>query len=149
VDDPGARQTGALLKALKAPAALLQVAQLQHDPFTGAALLQLVMAERQRRAALQGRDLAGELAMRVMQRQPRRISITLSYQVHEGLLTRSEEEGRSLSNLCAFLLEEALRDSSRLMFDGKTMPGKPPLPMGDGQLPTRREFQGESWRPRH
>ena len=51
--------------------------------------------------------------IRVMQRQPRRISITLSYHVHEALLTRSEEEGRSVSNLCAFLLEDALRDSQR------------------------------------
>jgi len=51
--------------------------------------------------------------IRVMQRQPRRISITLSYHVHEALLTRSEEEGRSVSNLCAFLLEDALREPSR------------------------------------
>jgi macrodomain Ter protein organizer (MatP/YcbG family) len=47
--------------------------------------------------------------LRIMQRQPRRISITLSYHVHESLLQRSEEEGRSMSNLCAFLLEDALR----------------------------------------
>lgn len=51
--------------------------------------------------------------LRVLQRQPRRISITLSYHVHEALLSRSEEEGRSVSNLCAFLLEDALRDGSR------------------------------------
>jgi hypothetical protein len=51
--------------------------------------------------------------LRVLQRQPRRISITLSYHVHEALLSRSEEEGRSVSNLCAFLLEDALRDSNR------------------------------------
>ena len=50
---------------------------------------------------------------RVLQRQPRRISITLSYHVHEALLSRSEEEGRSVSNLCAFLLEDALRDQQR------------------------------------
>jgi macrodomain Ter protein organizer (MatP/YcbG family) len=87
--------------------------------------------------------------MRVMQRQPRRISITLSYQVHEGLLTRSEEEGRSLSNLCAFLLEEALRDSSRRLLDGMAMTGKSTLAMGDGQLATRRELQTEPWHPRH
>ncbi|MCP9911004.1 hypothetical protein KBZ15_14015, partial [Cyanobium sp. BA20m-p-22] len=43
--------------------------------------------------------------LRILQRQPRRISITLSYHVHEALLSRSEEEGRSVSNLCAFLLE--------------------------------------------
>ena len=47
--------------------------------------------------------------LRMMQRQPRRITITLSYHVHEALLTRSEEEGRSVSNLCAFLLEDSLR----------------------------------------
>jgi len=51
--------------------------------------------------------------IRVMQRQPKRISITLSHNVHDALLTRSEEEGRSVSNLCAFLLEEALRDPLR------------------------------------
>jgi|APCry1669189034_1035192.scaffolds.fasta_scaffold17576_2 hypothetical protein len=55
--------------------------------------------------------------IRVLQRQPRRVSITLSYQVHEALLTRSEEEGRSLSNLCAFLLEDSLREPGRLIVD--------------------------------
>jgi len=33
--------------------------------------------------------------------------------VHEALLSRSEEEGRSVSNLCAFLLEDALREQQR------------------------------------
>ena len=51
--------------------------------------------------------------LHVLQRQPRRISITLSYYVHEALLSRSEEEGRSVSNLCAFLLEDALREQQR------------------------------------
>ncbi len=45
----------------------------------------------------------------LLQRQPRRITITLSFHVHEALLHRSNEEGRSVSNLCAFLLEESLR----------------------------------------
>ena len=53
--------------------------------------------------------------LRILQRQPRRISITLSYHVHESLLQRSEEEGRSMSNLCAFLLEDALRHNSQPM----------------------------------
>lgn len=53
--------------------------------------------------------------LRIMQRQPRRISITLSYHVHEALLQRSEEEGRSMSNLCAFLLEDALRHNGQAM----------------------------------
>jgi macrodomain Ter protein organizer (MatP/YcbG family) len=73
---------------------------------------------------------------RVLQRQPRRISITLSYFVHESLLSRSEEEGRSVSNLCAFLLEDALRDQQR--------EGQQPLPvmphshgpMGNGRVKT-------------
>lgn len=86
--------------------------------------------------------------MRVMQRQPRRISITLSYQVHEALLTRSEEEGRSLSNLCAFLLEEALRDASRLLFDNKASAGKAILAGGDGHPGLRRDGQPELWRQR-
>jgi macrodomain Ter protein organizer (MatP/YcbG family) len=50
--------------------------------------------------------------LRILQRQPRRISITLSYHVHEELLKRSEEEGRSMSNLCAFLLEDALKHNT-------------------------------------
>ena len=60
---------------------------------------------------------------RVLQRQPRRISITLSYYVHEALLSRSEEEGRSVSNLCAFLLEDALRDQQR-----EALPAAPAMP---------------------
>jgi hypothetical protein len=84
--------------------------------------------------------------IRVMQRQPRRISITLSYQVHEALLSRSEEEGRSLSNLCAFLLEEALRDPSRLLLDGKAIAGKPSMALGDGHLAPQRGGPGEMWR---
>lgn len=87
--------------------------------------------------------------MLVMQRQPRRISITLSYQVHEALLSRSEEEGRSLSNLCAFLLEEALRDASRLMLDAKSIGGKPSMAVGDGHLAGRRDGPSELWRQRH
>jgi len=87
--------------------------------------------------------------MRVMQRQPRRISITLSYQVHDALLSRSEEEGRSLSNLCAFLLEEALRDATRLLFDGKASMAKKSVALGDGDHGLRRELPNESWRQRH
>lgn len=60
---------------------------------------------------------------RVLQRQPRRISITLSYHVHEALLSRSEEEGRSVSNLCAFLLEDALREEQRTLAPASTPMG--------------------------
>lgn len=54
--------------------------------------------------------------IRVMQRQPRRISITLSHNVHEDLLNRSELEGRSVSNLCAYLLEESLKSDRHQKF---------------------------------
>ena len=56
--------------------------------------------------------------LRMLQRQPRRITITLSFHVHEALLTRSEEEGRSVSNLCAYLLEDSLRNPARLPVPG-------------------------------
>lgn len=61
--------------------------------------------------------------LRIMQRQPRRISITLSYHVHESLLQRSEEEGRSMSNLCAFLLEDALRHNNNALLPGVGLHG--------------------------
>ena len=86
--------------------------------------------------------------MRVMQRQPRRISITLSYQVHEALLTRSEEEGRSLSNLCAFLLEEALRDATRLLVEAKPNATRPAGVLADGQMALRRDGHADYWRQR-
>jgi macrodomain Ter protein organizer (MatP/YcbG family) len=43
------------------------------------------------------------------QRHPRRISITISHVVYELLVERSHEEGRSMSNLCAYLLEDSVR----------------------------------------
>jgi hypothetical protein len=46
-------------------------------------------------------------------RAPRRISITLPLHPYEQLLKRSDWEGRSLSNLAAFLLEQALNDLER------------------------------------
>jgi len=41
-------------------------------------------------------------------RAPKRITITVPYSTHERLLVRSDEQGRSLSNLAAYLLELAL-----------------------------------------
>jgi hypothetical protein len=46
-------------------------------------------------------------------RAPRRISITLPLLPYERLLKRSDWEGRSLSNLAAFLLEQALNEIER------------------------------------
>jgi hypothetical protein len=39
---------------------------------------------------------------------PARVSITIPESVNEGLITISREQGRSLSNLAAYLLEWAL-----------------------------------------
>ena len=39
---------------------------------------------------------------------PRRITITINHQLAGNLLNRADHEGRSLSNLCAFLLENAM-----------------------------------------
>ncbi len=43
-----------------------------------------------------------------LQRRPVRITATLNAALHEQLLLRSDEEGRSLSNLIGYLLERAL-----------------------------------------
>lgn len=41
-------------------------------------------------------------------RSPKRITITVPYGAYQRLLERSQREGRSLSNLAAFLLETAV-----------------------------------------
>lgn len=48
-------------------------------------------------------------------RQPRgggRICTTIPSKLFEALIERSTREGRSLSNLCAFLLERAMEQES-------------------------------------
>lgn len=49
-----------------------------------------------------------------MSLKPRRISITLPHVTAELLEQRSLREGRSLSNLAAYLLERALTENSGL-----------------------------------
>ena len=44
-------------------------------------------------------------------RKPVRITITVPHSTHQALCERSDEEGRSLSNLAAFMLENSLRKS--------------------------------------
>jgi len=44
---------------------------------------------------------------------PRRITVTIPSKLYHELLERSDCEGRSLSNLVAFLLETALSKSGR------------------------------------
>jgi hypothetical protein len=41
-------------------------------------------------------------------RTPQRVTITLNYAAYKGLEKRSTFEGRSMSNLAAFILERAL-----------------------------------------
>jgi len=55
----------------------------------------------------------------VYTRAPRRISITLPLRPYEQLLKRSDWEGRSLSNLAAFLLEKALNEFERQQGEGQ------------------------------
>ena len=43
-----------------------------------------------------------------MHRSPRRVTITVPYALYCELLARSDQQGRSLSNLAAFLLEAAI-----------------------------------------
>jgi hypothetical protein len=47
-------------------------------------------------------------AMPVLFRKPQRISITVSHHLYELLTQCSDLQGRSVSNLAAFLLESAL-----------------------------------------
>ncbi|MEB3349535.1 MAG: hypothetical protein VKO00_05905 [Cyanobacteriota bacterium] len=42
-------------------------------------------------------------------RTPKRITITIPYSTYQRLLDRSSDEGRSLSNLAAYLLEHHLQ----------------------------------------
>lgn len=44
----------------------------------------------------------------VLHQKPRRLTITLPYQAYQDLIERSAREGRSLSNLAAFLLQQSL-----------------------------------------
>lgn len=46
-----------------------------------------------------------------IQRKPRRLTITVPHHVYEALDTRSNDEGRTMSNLAAFLLEASLQPS--------------------------------------
>jgi hypothetical protein len=50
------------------------------------------------------------VCLTALKRKPVRITITVSAALFERLQTRSDEEGRSLSNLAAFLLERVAAD---------------------------------------
>jgi hypothetical protein len=57
-----------------------------------------------------------------LKRSPRRISITIPEHVFEALINRSLYEGRSISNLAAFLLEAVL-------LEGFSLSNKSPRPL--------------------
>jgi uncharacterized protein (DUF302 family) len=62
-------------------------------------------------------------ALQVLQqllRKPQRISITIPYGLYEALVQASDYQGRSLSNLASFLLEEQLFSKGTLSSPGGT-----------------------------
>ena len=50
-----------------------------------------------------------------MFRKPRRVSVTIPESVYDYLVKRSGDEGRSLSNLAAYILEMAAEQEASLM----------------------------------
>jgi hypothetical protein len=50
---------------------------------------------------------ASQARLETLQRKPVRISITISHALHQSLMECSDNQGRSLSNLAAYLLETA------------------------------------------
>lgn len=46
----------------------------------------------------------------LMSRRPRRVTITVPDMTHRHLLALSDEQGRSMSNLASYLLEQALHE---------------------------------------
>ena len=45
--------------------------------------------------------------MQMLQRRPQRVTATMSWQLHQRLQQRADEEGRSLSGLIAYILERS------------------------------------------
>jgi hypothetical protein len=46
-------------------------------------------------------------------RKPVRVSITIPWALQEALIARANSEGRSLSNLLAYLLEQSIQPKKR------------------------------------
>jgi len=51
------------------------------------------------------KQIAAMASVPMSRRCPQRITITVPWQTHQRLLERSQQEGRSLSNLAAHILE--------------------------------------------
>jgi len=54
---------------------------------------------------------AGSTKIAPKHHSPRRVTITVPYALYCELLARSDQQGRSLSNLAAYLLEAAISSS--------------------------------------
>jgi hypothetical protein len=48
----------------------------------------------------------------IAKRSPRRVSVTVSHSLHQRLMATALSQGRSVSNLCAYLLETAMPEES-------------------------------------
>jgi hypothetical protein len=59
-------------------------------------------------AALQPTNYSAmPLRLSTMQRKPKRLTMTINFATFEKLQATADEQGRSLSNLCAYYLEMA------------------------------------------
>lgn len=56
--------------------------------------------------------------------RPQRLTITVSHRVAENLIQQSNDQGRSISNLAAYLLERALTDPDNSPQIPKRWPGQ-------------------------
>lgn len=52
-------------------------------------------------------------AAELLRRRPSRITLTVHWQLRQELQRRADEQGRSLSNLLAFLLEQACAEDEK------------------------------------
>jgi hypothetical protein len=59
-----------------------------------------------------------------LSRRPQRLTITVSHSVAQHLIEQSNDQGRSISNLAAYLLERALTDPDCGPPIKKRWPGK-------------------------
>lgn len=59
------------------------------------------------RRPLPAAELSAVSAAEHLRRCPQRVSVTISWHLRQRLQHRADEEGRSLSNLLAFLLKQA------------------------------------------
>lgn len=56
---------------------------------------------------LRAADTPAVSAAELLRRRPQRITVSVSWKLRQQLQSRADEEGRSLSNLLAYLLEQS------------------------------------------